>query len=74
MSLDLSLWDDVEQRQAHCRWIKVDLRNHFLGSNSAAHERTSGAGARRREVLQLRMQRRVQRIPELSLLLQTGTH
>jgi hypothetical protein len=71
ISLDLSLWDDVEQPRSYYRGVKIDLRNHFLGSAGAKRGERSGTGGLRREVLQLRMQRRVRRIPELALLLQS---
>jgi hypothetical protein len=77
VSLDLSLWGGTDEPSDSYRGIKVDLRQHFLGAaagqDSIGNEQQSrgrpGPGPRR-EVLQLRMQRRVQKIPELSLLLQ----
>ena len=53
VSIDLSLW-------ATAGYPAVDLRKHVSAGDADGH---------RAEVLRLRMQRRVQRIPELSLLL-----
>ena len=63
VSIDLSLWENGRASTAFAGpgYPAVDLRKHVSAGDADGH---------RAEVLRLRMQRRVQRIPELSLLLQ----